>query len=113
MTNLKRIVVITLLAVWTFPALSEAHPTGTTSSPMQAPAPASVPEGTAASRPQLVALADSLSHQTSQPGTEATRLAAREKQAPNLENFRGGAVSIYIGSGAALVLIIVLLLILL
>ncbi len=112
MTNLKRIVVITLLAVWTFPALAEAHPTGATS-PMQAPAPASVPEGLGAPRAQLVALADSLARQPAQTGTEATKLAAREKQAPNLENFRGGAVSIYIGSGAALVLIIVLLLILL
>ena len=113
MTYLKRIVVLTLLAVWTFPAVSEAHsspanlPPSSERAPAEPAAPAST-EGWALSRSQLVALADSLSQRN-----EATDLAAREKRAPNLKDFNGGGVSIYIGSGATLVLVIILLIILL
>jgi hypothetical protein len=117
MTYLKRIVVVTLLAVWTFPAISEAHssiaPANVPASSEKMPARSAPPaapangEGFGIPRSELVALADSLSRQT-----ETTNLAAREKQAPNLQDFKGGSVSIYIGSGASLVLIIVLLLIL-
>ena len=105
MTYLKRFVIITLLAVWTFPAVSQAAPT---------PAPVNAPVQTAPAkstelRPEVLALANMLAGNP----TESQDLAAREKQAPNLQDYKGGAVEIYIGSGAVLVLIIVLLIILL
>jgi len=102
MNYLKKFVIVTLLAVWTFPAVSQAAPART---PVTASAPAQTTELT----PEVLALANILA------GTpnESQELAAREKQAPNLQDYKGGAVEVYIGSGAALVLIIVLLIILL
>ncbi|HEY4185403.1 MAG TPA: hypothetical protein VGP07_10055 [Polyangia bacterium] len=93
--------------------MSQAHtsPSNVPSSSDPAPSRSTVPtegEGLGVSRSELVALADSLSHQV-----EATDLAAREKKAPNLQSFNGGGVEIYIGSGATLVLVIILLIILL
>ena len=43
----------------------------------------------------------------------AANLAAREQQSKELQNFRGGAVYIYLGSGALVVLVVVLLILLL
>jgi len=107
MNYLKKFVIITLLAVWTFPAVSQAAPVQ---------APASVPSTPAQSAPakteltpEVLALANMLAGNP----TESQDLAAREKQAPNLQDYKGGAVEIYLGSGAVLVLIIVLLIILL
>ena len=45
-------------------------------------------------------------------GSEATELAQREQQAQDLQDFRGGAVYLYFGSGVALVLLIILIVIL-
>src|SRR5690242_1259978 len=104
MNYLKKFVIVTLLAVWTFPAVSQAAPV---------PAPVSSPARTAPASstelsPEVLALANMLAGPS-----ESNDLAAREKQAPNLQNYKGGAVEVYIGSGAVLVLIIVLLIILL
>jgi hypothetical protein len=106
MNYLKKFVIITLLAVWTFPAVSQAAPL-----PERAPAaPAqTAPVSSTELTPEVLALANMLAGGP----TESTDLAAREKQAPNLQDYKGGAVEVYIGSGAALVLIIVLLIILL
>lgn len=103
MTYLKKLVVATLLTVWTFPAVGQAH----TQPPAEIPGAPAAPAQAPAPSPALGAMANTLAG-----GTEASQLAARERQAPELKDFRGGAVSIYIGSGAALVLIIVLLIIL-
>jgi len=105
MTYLKRFVIITLLAVWTFPAVSQAAPAPT---PVNAPAQTAPAKSTELS-PEVLALANMLAGTP----TESQDLAAREKQAPNLPDYKGGAVEVYIGSGAVLVLIIVLLIILL
>ena len=87
---LRRGVVIVLLGVWFFPA------TGLTAPP--APIHRSDPSAQEVAR---------------SPGaSEAASLAARERQTPALQNFEGGGVSIYIGSGVLLVLVIILLIIL-
>jgi hypothetical protein len=88
---LRRAVVIVLLGVWCFPATGWSAPTA----PVHRAAPsAQESPGTSAA-------------------SEAAALAARERQAPALQNFEGGGVSIYIGSGVLAVVVIVLLLIIL
>jgi len=107
MNYLKKLVVVALLAVWTFPGVGQASP---------APAPVSAPSAPAQTAPasstqlppEVLALANMLAG-----GTESSDLAAREKQAPNLKDYKGGAIEIYLGSGAVLVLIIILIIILL
>ncbi len=103
----KKFVIVTLLAVWTFPAVGQASPA---SAPVNAPsAPAqTAPVSSTKLSPEVLALANTLAGET-----ESSDLAARERQAPNLPDYKGGAVEIYLGSGAVLVLIIILLIILL
>jgi len=105
MNYLKKFVIITLLTVWTFPAVSQAAPART---PVNTPAQTAPAKSTELS-PEVLALANMLAGNP----VESQDLAAREKQAPNLQDYKGGAVEIYIGSGAVLVLIIILLIILL
>jgi len=95
MKSLQRVVVAVLLGVWCFPAVSSAEPLR-------------APTAEVASRPPVAP-------GPAQPSTAAEQaaLAAREKQATDLQDFKGGGVSIYIGSGAAVVLLIILLIILL
>jgi hypothetical protein len=95
MKALQRLVVTVLLGVWCFPAVSLAKPLPTPSAEIGSP-PSS---GASAKQPSA--------------DPEAAALAAREKQSQGLETFRGGGVSIYIGSGAMLVLVIILLIVLL
>jgi len=95
MKSLQRLVVMALLGVWCFPAVSFA-------------APLSAPSAEVGSRASSGASPEKPSTQT-----EASALAAREKLSQDLQHFRGGGVYIYMGSGAALVLVIVLLVILL
>lgn len=94
MKTFRTLVIAALLAIWSFPAVSLA-----------APPPATRP---VASQPVAPAAA------TQKPAAagEAAELAKREQQAQDLQDFRGGAVAIYFGSGAALVLFIILLIIL-
>jgi hypothetical protein len=91
--RLRRAVVTVLLGVWCFPAVSLAAP------PADRPAQHQQAAATARDRPG--------------PSAETAELAARERQAPALQDFRGGGVSIYIGSGVLLVVVIVLLIVLL
>jgi hypothetical protein len=102
MTQLRRLVVAVLLAIWSFPAVSQAAPNRTDGNTL----PAAVTER-AAQRTSVPA-------QSAQApaSSETSRLAERERQTPDLEDFKGGGVSIYIGSGALLVVIIILLIIL-
>jgi hypothetical protein len=46
-------------------------------------------------------------------GSDAASLATREQQARNLQDFKGGGVTIYIGSGVLLIVLIILLILLL
>ncbi len=94
MKGLQRLVVTVLLGVWFFPALSLAKPL---------PAPSAE-----------IADSSAIERAPASPQTSgAAALAARESQAPDLQNFRGGGVEIYVGSGALLVIVIVLLIVLL
>jgi hypothetical protein len=95
MKALRRLVVTILLGVWSFPAVNAAN---------AAPAPSAALAPRSPVGPARTELSTA---------RETDELAAREQQSPNLANFRGGGVSIYIGSGAVLVLLIILLVILL
>jgi len=95
MNSLRTLVVTALLAVWSFPAVGLAQP------------PADPPTSVASTRaPSAAAAAPAAST------AEAASMNAREKQAADLQDFRGGGATIYIGSGATLVLLIILLAIL-
>ena len=92
----RRFVVAALMTVWFFPSASFAN-----TQPVD-PQAASSPF---AARPAT---------QQSAQSAEVANLAAREKQAQsqNLSDFNGGAVYVYLGSGAVLVLIIILIILL-
>lgn len=98
MKTIQRAVVFVLLSIWCFPAMSLARPQAA-----QAPALPEVVRVTAAPVPAAT--------RGAQP-TESTTLAAREKQAQNLQDFKGGEGVYIYGSGVLLVLIIVLLILL-
>ncbi len=101
MNQIRRLVVGVLLAVWCFPALSQAAPGRN-----EGKLPAAVTETAAQRTP-----APTQSTQAPASG-EAQRLADREKQTPELQNFKGGGVYIYMGSGVLLVAVIILLILL-
>jgi 3-oxoacyl-ACP reductase-like protein len=107
MTAFRRVVVALLLSVWAFPAVSWAKAEAS-APPVAAPRPA-------APRP---AAPPAAATGTGLPGlaqaVQLAALAAREKQARELQDFRGGeSVSIYIGGGALTVVAIILLIVLL
>ncbi|HTB61481.1 MAG TPA: hypothetical protein VLC06_26620 [Polyangia bacterium] len=52
------------------------------------------------------------SEATPSSDSEAGSLATREQQTRNLQDFRGGGVTIYIGSGVLLIVLIILLILL-
>jgi hypothetical protein len=99
MKSIMRTVVVALLAVWCFPAVSLAQPMPATPPPL----------------PAVVTTTSAAAATESQSGTaETAQLAAREKQSQDLQNWKGGeGVSIYVGSGVLLVAVIVLLILLL
>jgi hypothetical protein len=95
MKRIRQAVVAVLLAVWFFPGAGFAK--------TAAPNPPSFSEPSAS--PKSAAPARSSQ-------TEAANFAARENQAKDLSDFKGGAVYVYLGSGAVLVLIIILIILL-
>jgi hypothetical protein len=98
MNRIRAAVFATLLGVWCFPMVSSAK---ALSSEPQSPASMvsrSGPTGGSASTPSS--------------DSEATSLATREQQARNLQDFKGGGVTIYIGSGVLLIVLIILLILL-
>ena len=103
MKSLRRLVVTVLLGVWCSPAVGLAKPL--TPSATELGATPTSPSGQAPKQAPA---------QRTEPATlaEALALAEREAQARDLQDFRGGSTSIYIGSGALFVLVIVLLIIL-
>ena len=94
MKALQRLVVLALLGVWFFPAVSQATPLPAPSTEV-APRPASreAPTPTAADK-------------------EKGALAAREQQSQDLQNFKGGDAVVYIGGSGLLILLLVLIIIL-
>ena len=95
MKSIMKAVVFTLLAMFACPSISQAAQAVKEDS---RPLPALVTSGAAPAPAARKA-----------PSGEIARLAQREQQAQNLQDFRGGAAYIYVGSGALLVLVIVLL----
>jgi cobalamin biosynthesis Mg chelatase CobN len=96
----KAAVFATLFAVWCFPMVSSAKALSEPAAPaaMIATAPvAATTAGTEASPSS---------------SSEAGSLAAREQQARDLQDFKGGGVSIYIGSGVLFIVLIILLILL-
>ena len=97
----KAAVLATLFAVWCFPMVSSAK--ALSSEPAAAaatlgrPSSAARTSGTAA---------------TSSTSSEGASLATREQQARSLQDFKGGGVSIYIGSGVLFIALIILLILL-
>lgn len=94
MKSLQRLIVAVLLGVWCFPAVSAAGTSPTPSAEVGARSSSGASPAQDSGR------------------SEGSSLAAREKQSADLQNFKGGGVYIYMGSGAALILFIVLLIIL-
>jgi hypothetical protein len=97
-TKVKGLVVAALLAIWCFPAVSLAKP-------MPAD-PAPLPSAVTSTRAPVAAAA-----QTTE-SAEAASLAQREHQSQNLQDYKGGAAVVYVGSGVLLVVVIVLLILL-
>jgi hypothetical protein len=98
--TLRRLVVVTLLAVWTFPAAGFAD-TGARAPEQKEPSPF-------------------VSHETSRAvetspnaATPSASYAQREQQSRGVEDFRGGDVAIYLGGGALTILLIILLIVVL
>lgn len=103
MNKIRGLVVGVLLAVWCFPALSSAKGLP----PAQTPPAAFVPTGTSSSTGSGAA-----SETASSTDAQSASLAQREQQSPNLQDFKGGAAIVFIGSGTVLVLLIILLIVL-
>jgi hypothetical protein len=96
MKALQRLVVLVLLGVWTFPAVSQASPGPANTAETSAPARRPTPDGAAPATPE-----------------ESAALAKREQQSKQAQDFRGGeGVYVYVGSGALLVVVLVLLILL-
>jgi hypothetical protein len=103
MKAIARHVVVVLLGVMFFPAVSLAKP-GPAPAADVAPSPFGPrpQQHTAPASPAAPAASGS-----------AADLAAREQQSKELQSFRGGGVYVYLGSGALAVLVVVLLILLL
>lgn len=98
MNRIRATVVATLLAVWCFPMVSSAKALSSESaSPAATASRAETTESSTASPPR---------------NAEAASLARREQQARSLQDFKGGGVTIYIGSGVLLIVLIILLILL-
>jgi len=98
MKKIQGVVVAALLAIWCFPAMSFAKP-------MPAD-PAPLPSVVTSTRAPVAAEAPATQN------AEAASLAQREHQSQNLQDYKGGAAVVYVGSGVLLVVVIVLLILL-
>ena len=98
MNRIRAGVIATLLGVWCFPMVSSAKAVASEPAPL-----AAIVNGVGTTGgPGATPSSDS----------EAANLSTREQQARNLEDFKGGGVTIYIGSGVLLIVLIILLIIL-
>ena len=98
MNRIRAGVIATLLGVWCFPMVSSAK------------ALSSEPASLAAKVGNVETTGGPEATPSSAP--EAASLATREQQARNLQDFKGGGVTIYIGSGVLLIVLIILLILL-
>ena len=101
MNRIRAGVIATLLGVWCFPMVSSAKALSSESASGAALVTNISKAGTTGG-PEATPSSDS----------EAASLATREQHARNLQDFRGGGVTIYIGSGVLLIVLIILLILL-
>jgi hypothetical protein len=102
MNRIRAGVIATLLGVWCFPMVSSAKAVASEPAPLAAIVNgAGNGVGTTGG-----------SGAAPSSGSEAANLSTREQQARTLEDFKGGGVTIYIGSGVLLIVLIILLIIL-
>lgn len=101
-TILRRCAIAVLFAAWSFPTAAVGG------SPNRLPAP--VAESAPATER---ARGEGAGTAPDHAGDEAQSYAAREKQAPALQEFQGGSASIYIGGGALTVVLLVILIVIL
>ena len=101
MKKIRGLVVGVLLAVWCFPALSSAKALP----PPPVTPPALVATGTTETGTNAASSAAS-------SNAQSASFAQRERQASNLQDFKGGSAVVFVGSGTVLVLLIVLLILL-
>ena len=104
MNRIRAAAVATVLGVWCFPMVSSAKALSSEPTPSAAMV-ARVPKAASAIATGGTAAAPS-------SASEATSLATREQQARDLQDFKGGGVTIYIGSGVLLIVLIILLILL-
>jgi len=97
MIGIRGTVFATLLTVWCFPMVSSAKALASEPAPLAAMVARAGTAGSAA---------------TPSGGSETTSLATREQQSRDLQDFKGGGVTIYIGSGVLLIVLIILLILL-
>ena len=95
MQAIRTFIVTALLGVWFFPAAGSATPLSNVA-------------GEVDSRPAAAA-SNAAPAPSGSVDPEARALAAREKQSPALQDFKGGGVYVYLGSGALVAILIVLL----
>lgn len=101
MAMIRWTLIAMLFLAWTLPTTGLAAPAAANGG---APAPAqtaAAPARTPSARPSPASAGD-----------EAAGYAAREQQSSELQNYQGGAVVIYLGTGVLLVAVLVLLLLL-
>lgn len=101
MNRIRAGVIATLLGVWCFPMVSSAKALSSEPASPAALVTKADKAGTTGG-PEAAPSSDS----------EAVSLATREQQARNLQDFKGGGVTIYIGSGVLFILLIILLILL-
>jgi len=87
-------------------SFGRARPTSAPVSDSEAPQPTPLSSA-------LLALGSATGTSVENAGEEDEKLAQREREAPQLRNFQGGRVYLYLGGGATLILVLLLILILL
>jgi hypothetical protein len=98
MNRIRAGVIATLLGVWCFPMVSSAKALASEPAPLAAVVGGVGTTGRSAATPSS--------------DSEGANLSTREQQARNLQDFKGGGVTIYIGSGVLLIVLIILLILL-
>ena len=104
MNRIRAGVIATLLGVWCFPMVSSAKALSSE------PASLAAKIGEVGEVGKVGTTGGPEATPSSDP--EAASLATREQQARNLQDFKGGGVTIYIGSGVLLIVLIILLILL-
>jgi hypothetical protein len=118
MNPIRNLIVASLLFAGLGPSAAQAAPASVSSSQRALPTSARASGHSEAPPPTplssaLLALGSTTGIPAENAGQEDAKLAQREQAAPQLRNFQGGRVYLYLGGGATLILALILILILL